>query len=304
MEYYSLNQYLKDTFGEKVYKIALDAGFTCPNRDGTLGTKGCIFCSGNGSGEFAERLAYANCASINQDNLVNDIKEQINSGKKRLEKKIKNGKYIAYFQAFTNTYAPVETLRRIFMAAIELPEIVAISIGTRPDCLGEEVLSLLDELNQIKPVWIELGLQTIHEKTANYIRRGYKLTVFDKAVHDLKQIRINTIVHVILGLPGESKEEMIDTVRYVGKSGVNGIKLQLLHVIKGTDLAIEYEEGKFKTLELSEYCELIKNCLEVLPKDIVIHRLTGDGDKKTLIAPLWSADKKRVLNTLNKTLSN
>lgn len=289
MEYLSFNKYLKDKFGQKVYKISLDGGFTCPNRDGKTGTRGCIFCSKGGSGDFAE----------NRDM---SITEQIESGKKKVEKKIKSGKYIAYFQAFTNTYAPVETLRKKYEEAINHPDIVALSIATRPDCLGDDVLRLLDEMNKIKPVFVELGLQTIHQKSAKYIRRGYDLSVYDKAVRDLKKIGVNVVVHVILGLPNESENDMLETVKYVCESGVNGIKLQLLHVIDGTDLAKDYEKGLFKTLEFDEYVNLIVKCVKIIPKDIVIHRLTGDGAKKDLIAPLWSADKKRVLNAINKAL--
>lgn len=289
MEYLSFNKYLKDKFGQKVYKISLDGGFTCPNRDGKTGTRGCIFCSKGGSGDFAE----------NRDM---SITEQIESGKKKVEKKIKSGKYIAYFQAFTNTYAPVETLRQKYEEAINRPDIVAISIATRPDCLGDDVLRLLDEMNKIKPVFVELGLQTIHQKSAKYIRRGYDLSVYDKAVRDLKKIGVNVVVHVILGLPNESENDMLETVKYVCESGANGIKLQLLHVIDGTDLAKDYEKGLFKTLEFDEYVNLIVKCVKIIPNDIVIHRLTGDGAKKDLIAPLWSADKKRVLNAINKAL--
>ena len=289
MEYLSFNKYLKDKFGQKVYKISLDGGFTCPNRDGKTGTKGCIFCSKGGSGDFAE----------NRDM---SITEQIESGKKKVEKKIKSGKYIAYFQAFTNTYAPVETLRQKYEEAINHPDIVALSIATRPDCLGDDVLRLLDEMNKIKPVFVELGLQTIHQKSAKYIRRGYDLSVYDKAVRDLKKIGVNIVVHVILGLPNESENDMLETVKYVCESGANGIKLQLLHVIDGTDLAKDYEKGLFKTLEFDEYVNLIVKCVKIIPKDIVIHRLTGDGAKKDLVAPLWSADKKRVLNAINKAL--
>ena len=290
MKYYTLNQYLKDTFGEKVYKIALDGGFTCPNRDGSLDTRGCIFCSGEGSGEFA-------------GNRRETITEQIEKGKERVSAKIKNGKYIAYFQAFTNTYGPVDSLRNLYEEAIRHPDIVALSIATRPDCLPDEVLELLRELNQIKPVWVELGLQTIHKKTADYIRRGYDLPVFERAVKQLKEIGITVIVHVILGLPGETFDDMKETVRYVGESGVDGIKLQLLHVIRGTDLEKEYAAGNFRTLEMEEYVNLVADCIALLPPGMVIHRMTGDGDKRTLVAPLWSADKKRVLNALNKALS-
>lgn len=289
MEYLSFNKYLKDKFGQKVYKISLDGGFTCPNRDGKAGTRGCIFCSKGGSGDFAESRKMS-------------ITEQIESGKKKVEKKIKSGKYIAYFQAFTNTYAPVEMLRQKYEEAINHPDIVALSIATRPDCLGDDVLRLLNEMNKIKPVFVELGLQTIHQKSAKYIRRGYDLSVYGKAVRDLKKIGVNVVVHVILGLPNESENDMLETVKYVCESGANGIKLQLLHVIDGTDLAKDYEKGLFKTLEFDEYVNLIVKCVKIIPKDIVIHRLTGDGAKKDLIAPLWSADKKRVLNAINKAL--
>ena len=289
MKYYSLNNYLRNTFGDKVYKLSLDGGFTCPNRDGTIDTRGCIFCSEGGSGDFAESSLLS-------------ITEQIEQGKKRVENKIKSDKYIAYFQAFTNTYAPVEILRKKFFEAIRHKDIVALSIATRPDCLDDNILSLLDELNKIKPVFVELGLQTIHEKSAEYIRRGYPLSVYDEAVKRLKSISINIVVHVILGLPNESKTDMLETVSYVCKSGIDGIKLQLLHILKNTDLADEYYRGNVKTLELDEYIDIIKACVEIIPSDIVIHRLTGDGAKKDLIAPLWSADKKNVLNKINKAL--
>lgn len=289
MKYYSLNNYLRDTFGCKVYKLSLDGGFTCPNRDGTIDTRGCIFCSEGGSGDFAESRLLC-------------ITEQIEQGKKRVENKIKSGKYIAYFQAFTNTYAPVSVLRDKFFEAIKHKDIVALSIATRPDCLGDDVLALLDTLNKIKPVFVELGLQTIHEKSAAYIRRGYPLSVYDDAVKKLKALGIHIVVHVILGLPNESRADMLETVDYVCKSGINGIKLQLLHILKNTDLADEYYRGNVKVLELDEYIDLVKACVAIIPKDIVIHRLTGDGAKKDLIAPLWSADKKNVLNKINKAL--
>lgn len=290
MKYTTLNNYLKERFGEKVYKIALNGGFTCPNRDGSIDTRGCIFCSKGGSGDFAESPDLT-------------ITEQIENGKKRLEKKIKNGKYIAYFQAFTNTYAPVERLRKIYEEAINHPDIVALSIGTRPDCLGDDVLALLDELNTIKPIFVELGLQTINEDTAKYIRRGYTLEVYDKAVADLHKIGINVVTHIILGLPNESKEDMLNSVEYACKV-TDGIKLQLLHILKGTDLAKDYEQGKFKVLTLEQYTEIIKECVQIIPENVVIHRLTGDGAKKDLIAPLWSADKKTVLNTINRALKD
>lgn len=286
MNYYSLNKYLRNTFGDKVYKISLNAGFTCPNRDGTIGTRGCIFCSAGGSGDFAESADLS-------------ITEQIEQGKKRVENKIKSGKYIAYFQAYTNTYAPIEILREKYYEAVNHPDIVAVSIATRPDCLGDDVISLLDEINKIKPLFVELGLQTIHEKSAEYIRRGYSLDVYDKAVENLKKIGVNVVVHIILGLPNETKEDMLETVKYVCTSGVDGIKLQLLHVLKNTDLEKEYLAGRFKVLEFEEYLDIIKACVDVIPENIVIHRLTGDGAKKDLIAPLWSADKKKVLNAIN-----
>lgn len=287
MEYYSFNQYLKEKFGCKVYKICINAGFTCPNRDGTLDTRGCIFCSAGGSGDFAESAALS-------------VTEQIEKGKARVKNKIKSGKYIAYFQAFTNTYAPVETLRKKFTEAINHPDIVMLSVATRPDCLPEEVIELLKELNRIKPVSVELGLQTIHEKTVAYIRRGYPLACYDSAVKRLKAADIDTVCHIILGLPGESEQEMLESVEHVCKSGINGIKLQLLHVLRGTDLAVDYAAGKFEVLTMEEYLKIIKKCLEIIPKKIVIHRLTGDGAKKDLIAPLWSADKKKVLNAISK----
>lgn len=289
MEYYSFNRYLRDTFGEKIYKISINAGFTCPNRDGTLGTNGCIFCSEGGSGDFAESPALS-------------VTEQIERGKKRVKNKIKNGRYIAYFQAFTNTYAPMEILQNKFYEAIRHPDIAAISIATRPDCLPEHVIKLLEELNKIKPVFVELGLQTIHEKSAEYIRRGYKLEVYDDAVKRLKNININIVTHIILGLPSETKQDMLESVKYVCDSGTNGIKLQLLHILKGTDLADDYEAGNFEALSMEEYIDIIKACVSIIPKEVVIHRLTGDGAKKDLIAPLWSADKKRVLNAINKAL--
>lgn len=289
MEYLSFNKYLKDKFGQKVYKISLDGGFTCPNRDGKIDTRGCIFCSKGGSGDFAQNRNLS-------------ITEQIENGKKIVEKKIKSGKYIAYFQAFTNTYAPVEILRAKYSEAIKHPDIVALSIATRPDCLGDDVIELLDEMNKIKPVFVELGLQTIHSDSAKYIRRGYGLEVYNKAVKKLKNIGVNIVVHIILGLPNESEEDMLESVKYVCQSQIDGIKLQLLHIIAGTDLAKDYEKGLFKTLEFDEYVELIAKCVAIIPKNIVIHRLTGDGAKKDLIAPLWSADKKKVLNAINKAL--
>ncbi len=290
MRIYTLNQYLRDTFGQKLYKIALDGGFTCPNRDGTIDTRGCIFCSGSGSGEFA-----GDCTM--------SITQQIERGKEQVQKKIKNGRYIAYFQAFTNTYAPVGKLRSLYMEAINHKDIAVLSIATRPDCLPDEALDLLCECNQIKPVWVELGLQTINPSTAAYIRRGYPLPVYDDAVRRLKACGIEVITHVVLGLPGESRRDMLDTVSYVGRSHADGIKLQLLHVIRGTDLEKDYREGKFETLTFESYVELVADCIALLPENMVIHRMTGDGDKRTLVAPMWSTDKKRVLNAIHRAVS-
>ena len=285
MAYRSLNQTMQERFGCKVYKLALDGGMTCPNRDGTVGERGCIFCSDVGSGEFAAPA----CGSIS---------DQIAQAKARVERKNKGGKYIAYFQSFTNTYGPVTYLERIFREAIQPEEIVALSIATRPDCLGPEVMELLSELNSQKPVWVELGLQTIHSASARYIRRGYDLEVYDRAVRQLKEAGIEVITHVILGLPGETRDQMLETVRYVGQSGADGIKLQLLHVLKGTDLARDWRDGKVPVMDLEEYILLLEECLAVLPPEMVIHRLTGDGHKRDLLAPLWTGDKKRVLNTM------
>ena len=286
-----LNEYLRDRFGHKVYKVAINGGFTCPNRDGTLDSRGCIFCSGRGSGEFS-------C-----DSSVS-VTDQIENGIKRIEKKLPSGEvgYIAYFQAFTNTYAPVSKLERLYMEAISDPRIEVLSVATRPDCISNEALKLLEEINKVKPVWVELGLQTIHEKSASYIRRGYKLPVYDEAVKRLSNSGIEVITHVILGLPGETHDEMLETVRYVGHSGVQGIKLQLLHVLRGTDLAVDYEKGLFECMTPEEYVSLVCDCIELLPEDIVIHRMTGDGDKSILIAPLWSGDKKKVINTVSRKL--
>lgn len=287
--YHSLDYMLRERFGEKVYKVTLNGGMTCPNRDGKIGTRGCIFCSEGGSGDFAANVALS-------------ITEQIESQIEVLSKKRPIQKYIAYFQAYTNTYASTEYLRKIFTEAIEHPSIVAISIGTRPDCLGEEVLELLEELNQKKPVWIELGLQTIHERTAQYIRRGYRLECFERAVEELRKRKIEVIIHTILGLPGEKEEEMLATIRYLNTKDIQGIKLQLLHVLKGTDLAADYEQGKFEVLEREEYLLLLQKCLELLDPSIVIHRITGDGPADLLIAPLWASRKREVLNLFHRQM--
>lgn len=289
MKYTTLNSYLKEKFGCKVYKISLDCGFTCPNRDGTLGYGGCIFCSEGGSGDFAESRTLG-------------VTEQIESGKERVKNKIKSGKYIAYFQAFTNTYADVNTLEKLYIEAINHTDIVALSVATRPDCLEQEKVELLGRLNKIKPIFVELGLQTVNEKTAKYIRRGYTLDVYDDAVERLHEQGINVVTHIIIGLPYETKEDMLSSVKYVCKV-TDGIKLQLLHILKGTELAKDYYEHKFEVLSLEEYTDIIAECVKIIPENVVIHRLTGDGAKKDLIAPLWSADKKKVLNTINKRLS-
>lgn len=285
MYYHALNEELQKRFGTKVYKLALDGGFTCPNRDGTLDTRGCIFCSGSGSGEFAADSAA-------------DIPQQIEQAKRRIAAKNRAGKYIAYFQNFTNTYGSVARMERLFSVAIRHPEVVALSVATRPDCLPDEVLSLLQALNTQKPVWVELGLQTIHPATAAYIRRGYDLPVFEDAMVRLKQTGLETIVHQIIGLPGETDEQIVQTARYIGQSGAGGVKLHLLHVLRGTDLARDYAAGRFQTLTPEHYIALLEACLRVLPPEVVIHRMTGDGAKRDLIAPLWSADKKRVLNAI------
>ena len=281
----SLNAYLRERFGEKVYKLALDGGFTCPTRDGTIDTRGCIFCAG-GSGAFTVPVGENVHAAIEQaKTLVAD-----KGGKK----------YIAYYQSYTGTYAPVERLRALYTETISHPDVVALSIGTRPDCLPDEVVALLKELNAVKPVWVELGLQTIHDASARYIRRGYPLAAFDDAVRRLHEAGIEVIVHMILGLPGETPEMMAETAGYIGQSGAEGIKFQLLHVLAGTDLAEDYRKGLFSVLTLEAYIRVLETCVEAIPADMVIHRLTGDGAKRELIAPLWSADKKQVLNAIHR----
>ena len=299
--YYSLNQYLRETFGCKVYKLALDGGMTCPNRDGTLGTKGCIFCSVGGSGEFAQAVSQNRSKAGHIGYMVPPVWEQIEVAKSRVRQKIKDGKYIAYFQSYTNTYAPVAYLERLFSQAVAHPEVAALSIATRPDCLPPGVPELLGRLNQVKPVWVELGLQTIHPQTAAYIRRGYDLECYCQAMEALKRVGIGHIItHVILGLPGESAEDMVKTVEFAAAAGTDGIKLQLLHVLRGTDLASEYEKGKVPVMGLEAYCDILYRCIQALPPHVVIHRLTGDGPKSLLMAPKWSGDKKRVLNTIMK----
>ena len=283
-----LSDHYKEKFGCKIYKLSLDGGFTCPNRDGKLGTEGCIFCTG--SGEFAEGGS-------------EPIALQLERAKKRVSSKNKGGKYIAYFQAFTNTYAPPERLRKLYYEAIAPEEIVGLAFGTRPDCLEKDVVALLAEINRVKPVSVELGLQTIHESTAQYIRRGYSAEVYYDAVRRLKAVGIEVVTHIILGLPGETEEMMVKTTEAAVKAGTDGVKFHLLHVLKGTDLAKDYEAGKFDCLSMEEYGQLLKACISVLPEQVVVHRITGDGAKRDLIAPLWSADKKRVLNYLHKVLN-
>lgn len=282
-----LSDYYKERFGCKIYKLSLDGGFSCPNRDGSLGTGGCIFCTG--SGEFAEGGP-------------EPVAVQLERAKRRVAAKNKGGRYMAYFQAFTNTYAPAETLRRLYLAAIEPEDIVGLAIGTRPDCLGDDVMAVLQEVSARKPVSVELGLQTIHEDTARYIRRGYSADVYFDAVKRLKEAGIEVVTHIILGLPGERLEDMVQTTKAAVAAGTDGVKFHLLHVLQNTDLAKDYEAGKFRCLSLEEYGAVLKQCIDVLPEHIVVHRITGDGAKKDLIAPLWSADKKRVLNYLHKVL--
>ena len=278
--------FLRKYFSYKVQKISLNAGFTCPNRDGTKGWGGCTYC---------------NNQTFNPDycRTEKSITTQLQEGKYFFAHKYPEMKYLAYFQAYTNTYAPVDYLEKIFTEALSYPDVVAISIGTRPDCLGDDVIALLKRLNQIKPVWVELGLQTMHEETARYIRRGYSLSCFETAVKNLKEAGLEVIVHTILGLPGESKEDILETIDYLNHKDIQGIKLQLLHVLKGTDLASDYLDGKFKVYSMEEYIDLVISCLERLSPDIVVHRVTGDGPKALLIAPLWSSAKKTVLNTLH-----
>lgn len=287
--YKTLSSHYRETFGCKVYKLAIDGGFTCPNRDGTLGYGGCIFCSGTGSGDFAEHGA--------------DIAAQLEKAKQRVAFKNKGGKYIAYFQSFTNTYGPIEKLRSLYTAAMAPDYIVGLSIGTRPDCLPQETVELLSELNKLKPISVELGLQSIHETTAKYIRRGYETEVYFDAVKRLKAAGLEVVTHIILGLPGETQNMMLQTTRAVIDAGTDGIKFQLLHVLRGTDLAKDYDAGKFTCFTLQEYAEILKSCLAIVPEHVVIHRITGDGAKKDLIAPLWSANKKAVLKYLQEYLA-
>ncbi len=285
---HTVNEYLKTKYGCKVYKLSLQSDVTCPVRDGTIDTRGCIFCSEGGSGDFAA------CRT-------KSIPDQIMEAKERVSAKLKqDAKFIAYFQSFTNTYGDIDYLEKVYRQAMEPEDIVAVSIGTRPDSISEKMYELLGELNKIKPIWIELGLQTIHPESAKYIRRGYDLPVYDECVKRLRSLDIDVIVHVILGLPGETAEDMKETVRYVCSSGVQGIKLQLLHVLKGTDLYKDYLEGKVPVMTMEEYMNLLKEIIPLISDDIIVHRLTGDGPKKILVAPLWTGDKKKVLNAIRK----
>lgn len=293
--YHSLDYELKKIYGKKIYKLSLDGGMTCPNRDGTLDTRGCIFCSEGGSGDFAAKPDVS-------------IKEQISQAKKQVASKLadpESAGYIAYFQAYTNTYAPIDRLRALFMEAASQPEIVLLSIATRPDCISDEILLLLKEIACIKPVWIELGLQTMHDRTAAFIRRGYSLEVFENCVRKLKDADIPVIVHTILGLPGETPDDIRETMLYLSRLSIQGIKLQLLHILKGTDLGELYEQGRLpEPMTLDEYIRLVISCLELLPGEMIIHRVTGDGPRRLLLAPLWSTNKKLVLNRLQQEMKN
>lgn len=304
--YHSLDFEMRQRFGTKVYKIALDGGMTCPNRDGTLDTRGCIFCSAGGSGDFAEPLHLPESAPkdrMTYGSAPHDrIWQQIDTAASRIERKLGASPraFIAYFQSYTNTYAPVSYLRELFTTAISHPDVKALSIATRPDCLPDEVAELCAGLNQVKPVWLELGLQTIHPAAASFIRRGYDLDCFEDCVARLRSRSLETIVHVILGLPGETREQMFETVSYLARSDIQGIKLQLLHILDGTDLARIYSQNPFPIFSMEEYINLVIDCIALLPPEMVVHRLTGDGPKNLLIAPLWSANKRLVLNTLTR----
>ena len=289
MKYKSFHQACLEKFGCKVYKLSLDGGFTCPNRDGTVGIGGCIFCTAYGGGEFAEGMCRR-------------VAEQLERAKARVAAKIKGGKYMAYFQSFTGTYAPVERLRQLYYDAVAPEDVVALSVGTRPDCLGDDVIALLKEINTQKPVTVELGLQTCHPESIAYIRRGYENGVYLDAVRRLKAAGIEVVTHIILGIPGESSAMAAQTTSFAVDAGTDGVKFHLLHVLKNTDLEKDYLEGKFRCLELEEYARWLKECIAQLPHHVVVHRITGDGAKRDLVAPLWSADKKRVLNYLNRYL--
>lgn len=296
MQYLSVSDYLKRVYQTKVYKLSLTSGCTCPNRDGTIGYDGCTFCSEGGSGEYAApNLSIADQIRIAREKVDPKISNQILP---------ENRKYIAYFQSYTNTYGDVDRLRHLYTETIKEEQVVILSIGTRADCLSDEMIHMLSDLNKIKTVWIELGLQTIHEKTARQIHRGYSLDVFHQSYLRLKEAGLTVIVHTILYLPGESEDDMLETVRYLAhlKPQIDGIKLQGLQILKGTQLAETYQKQPFYVPSLEEYANMIVQCLKLLPEDVVIHRITGDGPRNLLIAPLWSTDKKKVLNTLKKTI--
>ena len=286
MKYRTYNEVCRERFGCKVYKLSIDGGFTCPNRDGAVGTGGCIFCSGAGGGEFAVSGS--------------SVTAQLEQAKKLVEQKNKGGRYIAYFQSFTGTYAPVNVLRQRYLEAIAPDYIVGLAIGTRPDCVDEDVVALLGEIHAVKPVTVELGLQTANPETARYIRRGYENEIYRDAVKRLKAAGLEVVTHIILGLPGETAEDAVNTTHFAVDAGTDGVKFHLLHVLKGTDLEKDYLAGAFRCLELEEYGQILKACIAILPSHVVVHRITGDGAKRNLVAPLWSTDKKRVLNYLNK----
>ncbi|MCI8269962.1 MAG: TIGR01212 family radical SAM protein [Lachnospiraceae bacterium] len=301
--YHSLNDEMRQRFGTKVYKLALDGGMTCPNRDGTVGSRGCSFCSAGGSGDFATPFIPATASPdfpLSQSESRRFIERQLEHAALRICRKFGSSPkaYIAYFQSYTNTYAPVSYLRALYTAALSHPDVKVLSIATRPDCLSEEILDLCAELNHIKPVWLELGLQTIHESTARQIRRGYSLPCFEDALHRLRRRKLETIVHVILGLPGENQEQMLQTVNYLAHQDIQGIKLQLLHILRGTDLAVQYLQNPFPVFSMMEYIDLVIDCIALLPPELVVHRITGDGPKNLLVAPQWSANKRLVLNTI------
>ncbi len=299
MEILTVSDYLKNQYGQKVYKLSLSSGCTCPNRDGTIGYGGCTFCSEGGSGEFAQGISRSE-----------NIDAELEKARQRVLAKLPRNaspeqqNFIAYFQSFTNTYGETGRLRELYQSVLQRDDIAVLSVGTRPDCIDEEKLQLLRELNAIKPVWVELGLQTIHDETAARIHRGYPTQVFEECFRRLKEAGLTVIVHIILGLPGESEEDMLETVRYLGELAprLDGIKLQMLNILKGSQLAEEYDRNPFPQMTLKEYCELIVKCLKLLPEEVVIHRITGDGPKNLLISPMWVTDKKRVINALRRAI--
>ena len=299
MEILTLSEYLKGEFGQKVYKLSLSSGCTCPNRDGTIGTGGCTFCSAGGSGEFAQPFTDENLIGVEIERAKALVRRKLPANAAEADEK-----YIAYFQSYTNTYGDTDRLTRLYRKTMERPDIVALSVGTRPDCLEDDKIQMLSELNQIKPVWVELGLQTANDRTAERIHRGYETCVFADCYRRLKAAHLTVIVHVILGLPGENREDMLDTIRYLAhlEPALNGIKLQMLNILEGSSLAEEYRRHPFPQMSAEEYCDLVVECLKLLPKGTVIHRMTGDGPRKLLISPLWVTDKKRVINLLRRKI--